>query len=180
MKDMEKIVGNTIVLRKMQEADTNDIVRWRNSDFVKKNFIYRQPFTIEGHHHWIETMILTGKAIQFIICEKSTGRSVGSVYFRDIDKLHRKAEYGIFLGEKDALGKGYGTEAATLMLRYGFEVLELHKIMLRVLADNTAARRSYEKAGFLQEAYLKEDVFLDGQYKDIILMAAINGENQNE
>lgn len=177
---MEKIIGNTIVLRKMQEADTNDIVRWRNSDFVKKNFIYRQPFTIDGHHHWIETMILTGKAIQFIICEKNTGRSVGSVYFRDIDKLHRKAEYGIFLGEKDALGKGYGTEAATLMLRYGFEVLELHKIMLRVLADNTVARRSYEKAGFLQEAYLKEDVFLDGQYKDIILMAAINGENQNE
>lgn len=169
-----------IFLRKMEEQDTEDIIRWRNSDFVKQNFIYQKPFTVEGHHEWIRTMIDTGKAIQFMICEEETGRAVGSVYFRDIDEMHHKAEYGIFIGETDALGKGYGTEAAGKMIAYGFETLHLHKIMLRVLAENTAARRSYEKAGFHQEAYLKDEVYLEHQYKDVILMAVINGEKQDE
>lgn len=169
-----------IFLRKMEEQDTEDIIRWRNSDFVKQNFIYQKPFTVEGHHEWIRTMIDTGKAIQFMICEEETGRAVGSVYFRDIDETHHKAEYGIFIGEKDALGKGYGTEAARKMIAYGFDTLHLHKIMLRVLAENTAARRSYEKAGFHQEAYLKDEVYLERQYKDVILMAIINGEKQDE
>lgn len=164
----------------MQEQDTDDIIRFRNSDFVKKNFIYQKPFTREGHQNWIETMIRTGKAVQFMICEKESGRCVGSVYFRDIDPLHKKAEYGVFLGEPDALGKGYGTEAAALMLRYGFEVLKLHKIMLRVLAENLAARKSYEKAGFRQEAYLKDEVYLTDGYRDVILMAVINGEGKDE
>lgn len=164
----------------MEEQDTEDIIRWRNSDFVKRNFIYQKPFTVEGHHEWIRTMIDTGKAIQFMICEEETGRAVGSVYFRDIDETHHKAEYGIFIGEKDALGKGYGTEAAGKMIAYGFDTLHLHKIMLRVLAENTAARRSYEKAGFHQEAYLKDEVYLERQYKDVILMAIINGEKQDE
>ncbi len=169
-----------IFLRKMEEQDTENIIRWRNSDFVKRNFIYQKPFTVEGHHEWIRTMIDTGKAIQFMICEEETGRAVGSVYFRDINDTHHKAEYGIFIGEKDALGKGYGTEAARKMIAYGFDTLHLHKIMLRVLAENTAARRSYEKAGFHQEAYLKDEVYLEHQYKDVILMAIINGEKQDE
>ena len=169
-----------IFLRKMEEQDTENIIRWRNSDFVTRNFIYQKPFTVEGHHEWIRTMIDTGKAIQFMICEEETGRAVGSVYFRDINDTHHKAEYGIFIGEKDALGKGYGTEAARKMIAYGFDTLHLHKIMLRVLAENTAARRSYEKAGFHQEAYLKDEVYLEHQYKDVILMAIINGEKQDE
>ena len=49
----------------------------------------------------------------------------------------------------------------------------LHKVMLRVLAENVRAQKSYEKAGFRQEAYLKDDVFLNGRFCDVILMACI-------
>lgn len=183
MKETEylPLYGEKIMLRPMEESDTQDIVRWRNTDFVRKNFIYQKLFTAEGHQHWIETMVKTGKVKQFMICpylsaNRECGNAVGSVYLRDIDPVHRKAEYGIFIGEADALGKGYGTEAAQLMLRYGFGELQLHKIMLRVLAENEGAKRSYEKAGFRQEAYLKDEVFLNGGYHDVILMAAFEPE----
>ena len=161
-KEKEKspvIEGQDIYLRLMNEEDTDNIIKWRNSDFVRRNFIYQNPFTKEGHKNWVRTMIDTGKAIQFIICTKEAG-PIGSVYLRDIDRTHNKAEYGIFIGEKEALGRGYGTQAARL----------------RVLAENEQARRSYEKAGFVQEAYLKEEVFLEGQYKDVIYMAVIHGK----
>jgi len=100
------------------------------------------------------------------------------VYLRDIDRDHKKAEYGIFIGEREAMGRGYGSQAAELMIRYSFEKLGLHKLMLRVLAGNDRARKSYERAGFVQEAYLRDEVYLAGRYRDVILMAVINSAKQ--
>lgn len=174
---MKKICENEkIVLRPMTEEDTPDIIRWRNSEAVKKNFIYREPFTEAGQKVWMENMIKTGKVVQMMICEKVSGRAVGSVYIRDIDPVHKKGEYGIFIGEDEARGQGFGTEAAKLMIRYAFEKLGLHKLFLRVFADNPCAIRSYEKAGFEKEAYLRDEVFLDGNYRDMLLMAVLAKE----
>lgn len=170
----EKYADEVIYLRPMTREDTDDIVRWRNSDAVRTHFIYQVLFTRQSHEAWIETMIKTGKAVQMIICEKDGDRPVGSVYIRDIDTTHRKGEYGIFIGEDSARGRGIGTAAAKLMLRYAFCELMLHRLFLRVFADNAQAIASYEKAGFQREAYLKDDVCIDGCYRDIILMAALN------
>lgn len=124
-------------------------------------------------------MVDTGKVVQMIICDLQTDTPLGSVYIRDIDRISRKAEYGIFLGEASARGRGIGTAAAKLMLRYCFEEEKLHKVFLRVIADNKQAIRSYEKAGFVQEAYLKDEVFVDGAYLDILLMAVLEpGRNE--
>lgn len=163
-----------IYLRRMTYEDTKKIVEWRNSDSVRKRFIYQGLFTKESHENWIKTMVETGKVVQMIICEIGTDKPVGSVYVRDIDKTHHKAEYGIFIGEKDARGKGYGTAAAKLMVRYCFEELALHRLFLRVYAENERAIRSYEKAGFVKEALLRDDVYIDGEYKDIVLMGILN------
>lgn len=163
-----------IYLRLMGPEDTDLIVEWRNSDSVRKNFIYQALFTRESHENWVRTMIETGKVVQMMICELETGRAVGSVYIRDIETMHRKAEYGIFIGEDHARGKGYGTAAARLMIKYCFEELKLHRLFLRVYAENAQAIRSYEKAGFEKEAYLHDDVYVDGRYRDIVLMGIIN------
>lgn len=174
----DRLEGEAVYLRPMGAEDTDDIIRWRNTDFVRRNFIYQKPFTRQGHENWIKNMVETGKVVQFIICRQGDGRPVGSVYLRDIDREHGKAEYGIFIGERDALSKGYGTEAAKMMIEYAFKQEGLHKLMLRVLADNKRAVRSYEKAGFVKEAYLKDEVFLEGRYKDVIYMAVINGDKR--
>lgn len=167
-----------IYLRPMTYDDTELIVKWRNHEAVRRNFVYQELFTREGHENWIRTMIETGKAVQMIICEIGTDKPIGSVYMRDIDRQHSKAEYGIFIGEDCARGRGYGTGAARLMIRYAFEQEKLHKLFLRAYADNTAAIRSYEKAGFTIEAYLREDVYTKGAFRDMVLMAVLNKESQ--
>lgn len=166
--------GEKVYLRPMTVEDTDWIVGWRNNPRVRKNFIYQKPFTREGHLKWIRDKVDTGEVIQFIICEKETDRPVGSVYFRDISEEHHKAEYGIFIGEDDAVGKGIGSETCRLACGYGFREENWHKIILRALSDNKAAIRSYEKAGFVQEAYLREEVCIDGIYRDVILMGLLN------
>lgn len=166
-----------IYLRLMTEDDTDLIVSWRNSDAVRKNFIYQALFTREGHENWIHTMIDTGKVVQLIICDSATDRPLGSVYIRDIDRHHNKAEYGIFIGEAEARGRGVGTATAKLMLQYCFEEEGLHRVYLRAFADNLQAIGSYEKAGFVKEGLLKDDVCIDGVYRDIVWMAKVRDNN---
>ena len=136
-----------VYLRPMEITDTERIVNWRNQDFVRKNFIYQDLFTREGHLSWIRTKVEPGHVVQFIIC-LSDGREIGSVYFRDIDRAEGTAEYVVFIGEKDTLGCGYGTAAAKEALDYAFTKLNLRKVFLRFLSDNIGARKSYERTGF--------------------------------
>lgn len=173
-----RIGGEQIYLRPITMADTALIVKWRNTDRVRKNFIHQEAFTEEGHEAWMRTKVASGEVAQFIICERESGRPLGSVYFRNIDPLQKKAEYGIFIGEDGWAGKGIGTETARLAVDYARDVLKLHKLMLRVFADNIAAIKSYRHAGFVQEALLKDEIRQDGQYRDMVLMAVLFEENR--
>lgn len=113
--------GAGIYLRLMTREDTDRIVAWRNSDAVRKNFIYQALFTRESHENWIRTHVETGDVVQMIICDLANDKPLGSVYIRDIDRHHNKAEYGIFIGEADAQRQrcryGSGKADAPVLLR---------------------------------------------------------------
>ena len=171
---MEKaIVGEKIYLRPMQVEDTDLILSWRNADIVKKNFIYQKDLTREQHLNWIHEKVEKGEVIQFIVCDKETDKPLGSTYLQHFEREHHKAEWGIFLAE-EACGKGIGSQAAELTKKYAFEVCKLHKVFGRILAFNEASIRIQQKAGFQKEAYLKDDVLINGKYQDVILMAALS------
>lgn len=174
--ELPVINGEKLSLRPITDADTPDIVRWRNDPEVWKYFLFREPFTPEMHRAWLRTKVQTGKVIQYIIVERETGRSVGSVYYRDIDEKNESAEYGIFIGEAFARGRGLGTETARLFTAFGLNVLRLHRISLKVLGDNNVARRSYEKAGFQTEGVFRDYVKLDGKFTDVVFMARLAEE----
>lgn len=173
-----KVHGCQVYLRPMQVSDTDKIVSWRNQDRVRRNFIYQKLFTAETHLNWIHTQVEPGHVVQFMICEAPADRAVGSVYLRDIDREKGIAEYGIFIGEEDALGKGYGTQAAKFTLAYAYEELKLKTVFLRVFADNMRARRSYEKAGFCQIMGKQENVVIDGVEKEVVFYAVAPGKLQ--
>ena len=173
VKNLPVLEGAAVRLRPIADADTDLIVKWRNTPSVVQNFIFRQTFTPEMHRSWLTAKVATGQVVQYIIIDKADDKPVGSVYYRDIDDHNRSAEYGIFIGEESARGKGLGTETAKLFTDFGFAELQLHRISLRVLAENTAARRSYEKAGFVQEGVFRDMVRLDGRYRDVVFMAKI-------
>ncbi len=164
---------NRVSIRKITEEDTDNIIKWRNSPDVNINFIYRRPLTREDHLSWLHNKVDKGEVAQFIIHSDELEKDVGSVYLRDIDYNYQKAEYGIFIGEETARGHGIGAAAGKLILEYGFEVLNLNRIFLRVFARNERAINSYKKAGFVYEGLFRQDVIIDGVKEDVVFMSIL-------
>lgn len=158
-----------VKLRPITIEDTANILRWRNSNDVQKNFIYQQDITREEHLDWLKNKVATGEVAQFIITDISSGQEIGSVYLRDIDYDSKRAEFGIFIGENEARGRGLGEAATAQILEYGFETLQLKKIFLRVFADNLPAIKCYQKTGFSINNK-KEMRIIDGHQQEIIFM----------
>lgn len=158
---MDNIIGENVILRPITYDDTEDIIRWRNDPDVKKNFVFQENLTMEIHRHWLDSKVFTGEVLQYIIQDKR-GRSLGSVYFRDISETNKSAEYGIFIGEKSARGNGLGTEVAKIFVSYGFDRLGLHRVFLRVFEDNIMAIKSYLNAGFEIEGLFKDMIKVGG------------------
>ena len=171
--ELNIIEGEKLILRPITREDTPLIVKWRNTESVRQNFIFRETFTEEMHNHWLDTKVASGEVVQYIIIDRGNGQPVGSVYFRDISEKNRSAEYGIFIGEEAARGKGLGTETTKLFIGFGFRTLGLHRIGLRLLSGNVRAEKSYRNAGFVREGIFRDMVFLDGEYRDVIFMARL-------
>ena len=143
----EKLKGNAVYLRPITIDNTDLIVKWRNSDSVRKHFIFRETFTKEMHIIWMNTKVTSGQVIQYIICSNNDV-PIGSIYFRDINNEKKEADFGIFIGEETATGKGYGYDAILVFVKKGFEMLNLKKIVLRVIGSNGRAIHVYENIGF--------------------------------
>ena len=158
-----------VSLRPMEAGDTPLIVKWRNNPRVRANFVYREIFTPETHERWIREHIEGARdVVQWIV--RLADRPVGSVYFRDIDRQTGRAEYGIFLGEDDAVGRGIGNTAIELALRCAAEELGLKHIVLRVFSDNVPAIRSYEHAGFRVTKVMPAVRCSDGEEGEMLFM----------
>ncbi len=116
--------------------------------------------------------------VQFALVESKTGRYLGVAGLHRIDWIARHAEFRILIGEKEAWGKGFGTEALQLLLAYGFEILNLNKVWLGVNLSNARAHQSYKKAGFVSEGTLRQEVYRNGRYHDCARMSLLRTEYQ--
>lgn len=178
MSKTDWIEGQQIYLRPITREDTDFILEWRNSEEVRPFFIYQEPFTRQGHEKWLQTMIDSGKGYQFIICLKENDEPVGSTYLRDYEPLHKKAEFGFFLGSPSVRGRGIGSESLGLTLEFAFDRLGLHKVFARAFEDNPASVNSFLKCGFEKEALLRDDVWAGGRFRNIVLLGKINPKDQ--
>jgi RimJ/RimL family protein N-acetyltransferase len=112
----------------------------------------------------------------FVVYERATRRPIGTAGLRQIDRGHRKADFGISINEPDCWGKGYGTEATRLVLDYAFTMLGLHNVQLRVFAYNERAIRAYRRAGFREIGRRRQSHRIGDRAYDEVLMDCIATE----
>lgn len=163
-----------LYIRPITLEDTDNIVKWRNSAEVKCNLFSQAELTPEQHKNYFKNNIKTGKCHQFIIVADDF--SIGTVFLKNIDLNEKKAEFGIFIGESSARGRGYSSQATRLIVDYGFFNLGLEKIELSVFVDNIPAVRAYKKVGFKEDRIQKNAVDRSIGSTDVLLMSVSKDE----
>jgi len=163
-----------VALAPVTRADLPQLFAWINDrDLVLLSAGYR-PVNELQHEAWLGRMLTRDDVYLFGIREVASGRLIGSCQLLAVDRAHRKAELQIRIGDAQARGRGYGTQAVELLVKFGFVDLNLHRIALHVFADNAAALRAYEKAGFQREGLLRDAAYVDGRYLDAVVMGILN------
>jgi len=174
------LIGERVYLRPLDEADLDRCLGWINDPEVISTLGRRFPMSATLEREWLTGQYKSEKALSLAIVVKDGDRHIGNCGFNDIDYANRKAVFGILIGEKDQWGKGYGPEAARLIVDYGFNQLNLHRISLTVYSNNPRAIRAYEKVGFVHEGTLRESYFRDGRYYDTLVMAIVDRDWNND
>jgi UDP-4-amino-4,6-dideoxy-N-acetyl-beta-L-altrosamine N-acetyltransferase len=167
------IEGERVLLRRMSREDAADVVRLRADPEVQAQLFSQRPPTVEEHLRWLADMEARGDRHEFMIVERTSGRSVGTIGLSRIDRVNRRAEYGVLIGEPDARGKGLAAEASRLLLAYAFGTLGLRRVYLHVLARNEDALRLYRRVGFQPEGVLRQHVRKGDELLDVAVMAVL-------
>jgi RimJ/RimL family protein N-acetyltransferase len=89
-------------------------------------------------------------------------------------------ELGIAIGDKAYWGKGYGRDAVRVLLDYAFRLRNAHKVWLRVNSTNERGIRAYRACGFVEEGRLRQHVWGDGRYIDLVYMGVLREEWQSK
>ena len=165
------IGGEQVALGPLRREHIPLYLRWINDFGTTRNLgVPPQPMTLERETAWYEQASVDDARTGFTIYERATGRPIGNCGLHEMDLANRRTMVGIMIGEPDARGRGYGTEAMRLLLDYAFTVLGLHSVMLMVFEYNGAGRRCYEKVGFREVGRRRQSRWINGRFWDEIYM----------
>ena len=174
------IEGERVRLRKVEKQDLpllhkwandRDVVAWARFSPEQMSSLAALEKAYEKELHDEET-----ERTSYMIEETATSRAIGWCVVRTWDRKHVSANVGISLGEKDLWGKGYGTEAMSLLLEIVFDHQGWHHAELWTLAENDRAIKSFEKCGFRRVGVEREVAYFSGGYHDVVLMEQLKSE----
>ena len=168
-----------VFLRALELEDHILMHKWRadaeTNKYLAGNFFY---VSSEREKKSVEHKIFDdSKDIYLGICETESQKLIGYTNINNIDLRNQKAEWGgTIIGEKGYLGKGLGKEAAKLMLRFLFDQYPIHKCFARCLEEHPVTAKLFSDLGFKQEGILRDDVFKNGEFKNILLFSILRSE----
>ncbi len=168
--------GNKTTSREHRLSDVSVLTSWFNDQEVVRYL--GRPFTPMYAHdeeEWIRKLSNQKDQVVFMI-DNENNVPIGTIGLHKINPRDQRAILGIAIGDKTHWNKGYGTDAIKVLLRYGFNTLNLRKITLAVFDFNERGMKCYRKCGFVEAARLREEVWIDGAYRDEILMAVFRDE----
>ncbi|HUT80313.1 MAG TPA: GNAT family protein [Candidatus Bathyarchaeia archaeon] len=171
--------GNLVRLRSLELTDLDPMMEhWNDLDF--RQFCGRAtPDSREDREEFIRNswkLRQEGKIYIFAIEEKNTKKFLGQTNLNVINKIARSADLGIFIFNKEEWNKGFGSDAMKILLKFGFDNLNLHRIELSVYPYNERAIHVYKKIGFTIYGRKRHSRFMNGQFQDEILMDILEDE----
>lgn len=173
------IEGSRVVLRHHRSSDLAAVRRWyRDPELARLTRYSLRTMSDDEIDRFFHGRLMSSESVAYAIDVRETGRLIGLTTFSNLDPENSSVMFHISIGEADEWGRGYGTEAAELMLWLAFERIGLHRVALSVFGFNERAIRSYENAGFQIEGRDRQAIVRDGQRWDELTMGILAPEWQ--
>lgn len=168
--------GKLVRLRAFDNSDLMQSLEYSNNYSVMRGatagILYPSTVDDEARSIGNNTSYTSGE-YQFAIETLAERRFIGKCGFIKINWKNRAGDLAILIGDTKMHGRGYGSDAVSILCRFGFEELNLHKIKAQVFDFNQAAIRCYEKCGFIREGLLRQEIYREGAYHDTVMMGLI-------
>ena len=163
--------GIKVCLRPIRRNDIDLLNTWKNNEEV---YMYLgggfRPISVDQQGKWLDSMIdLTGNDRRFMIVDQDD-KPVGMIGLYGIDWVNRNCEIGVYIGDFASRGKGYASEACSMIEEYAFSLLNLRKIKLKVVSDNEKAVKMWKKLGYSQVGEYMQERYINGKYCNVKIM----------
>lgn len=169
--------GQRVVLRRHVPENLDAFRRWYTDPEIARLARYTEgPMRPEEVDRFFQTRAIGPDSLAMAIHEKVGNRLIGTCALSQLDGENGSALFHITIGEQDAWGRGYGTEATRLMIAHAFGGLGLHRVSLSVFAFNERAIRAYARCGFIVEGRAREAIWRDGTWWDEVSMSILDAE----
>lgn len=170
------LIGKRVDLVALQRNDLEALARWwDDADVTHFLEMGARPTREKDIEAFWRLASEAEDNVVFAIRDKN-GQVVGTCGLYAISWVCRRAQFNILIGEKEVWNKGYGTEAARLILDYAFAKLNLESVQLGVNAENLRAIASYKRAGFVAEGARRRFIYRNGRYYDMALFSVLRDE----
>ena len=172
------LTGERVRLRPITAADAPQMFASLSDEESMRLTGTQDEFTFEQVESFCTKIEAADDRADYAITlkEDPTSTYIGEVVLNQFDEVNKGASFRIALGGVAHFGKGYGTEATRLILEYGFNVLNLHRIELEVYDFNPRAQHVYEKVGFVKEGVRRDVLLWEGEYHSAIVMSILSHE----
>jgi len=174
----ELLRGDLVTLSRPTKEDIPIIASWSHdieySRMLRRGLIY--PDTAEDYEGWFAEMAKEESGYPFAIRRIEDNSLVGWLAIRAIFWQARHCSLVIGIGDQSQRGRGYGSDALRVALKYAFLEMNLNRVGLEVMSYNDAGIRAYSKVGFQHEGTLRAFVYRDGVYYDIYTMSILRSE----
>lgn len=169
--------GERLYLRPLEPEDAPLLAACNNDPAVRVSFFTHTPVSVHACEQKIRGLYGAGADyLPLAICLIEDNSAIGITAWHRLDLVSRAAVFAICIADSTQWGRGFAGEATRLMLAYGFDVLNLHRVHLHVWAGNEAALRTYEKCGFVLEGTLRQAMMHNGQWCDFHVMGLLEDE----
>ena len=169
------IRGEKVRLRAFEASDVAAVHRFKNDSAVAAGLLDAAfPQSLMRVEEWVARASDLRAGLEdyrFVI--EADDKPIGFVGLYQTDWISRNAEVGIAIGEADYRGRGMGTDALKVAVRFGFESLGLARIWTRVLADNERSLRMFQRAGFQYEGLMRAHRFRHGRFVDVVMLGRL-------
>lgn len=165
---IKKMIGSKCYLSPIKTEDAEKYAMWINDEEVSDNLtMSSMSLSAETEYEILQRI---SKEHNYGIIDLQTDSLIGSTGLSGIDYIHRSANLGIFIGNKEFWNKGYGVEALSLLINYAYKKLNLHNLSLNVYSFNKRAIACYTKIGFKKAGVIRQSIIRNLEYHDTILM----------